>query len=67
MDLSEEWIEKKIQKITTHPKFNVIRGSAYYDVALLGKSERQFTKYNSRYYIPFLINNCWKGFAYNFF
>ncbi len=37
MDSTEEWVEKKIEKIYTHPLFNKLRKAAYYDVAVLGK------------------------------
>jgi hypothetical protein len=37
MDSTENWIEKRIEKIYRHPMFDAMKGAAYFDVAILGK------------------------------
>ena len=38
IDSNETWTERRVEKIYQHPKFEEMKGSSYYDVAIIGES-----------------------------
>ena len=38
IDSNETWTERRVEKMYQHPKFEEMKGSSYYDVAIIGES-----------------------------